>query len=536
MFGRLLVFVLCLRRTVCLASSSSPSPHRSPNSDNNNNNNGDTDPIRIASLNKNGGNVKYFDLVPEDAAVGKDERTILSRIQQQPGSVATALRRQLMPAIRTTFLPIGFPDKTPPGYLRFSVWSWVQDTSTQLRSVLATQKILEGVGVGKEGATALSALFNYLVRDGCGMFANLLFTYAASSGFRKDVKRWRIFADLSVDIGITLEVAATMFPKSFFLPCICLGNMFKALCGVAAGATGGSINLHWAKGSDISDINAKFGAQHTVTGAIGLVFAGLFAKSVSNVSPKRLWGMYFVLTYLHLYANIRCMRLISFDYLNTVRLDMILRNFVVPKDGSSAEDGIPTPRDVAKQEPLWFQIPVIGRLLPPRKKTLPVHFGVAYDEFCKRSGKPIELLRSEITSIKSKTSRKDSRSRNEHVTNTASDGYIISIGNSDLSSSGDTGTISKPCVVVSFLVDVSPEQQVKAYLHAWLLVGKLQERLQTKSGFSAPMNLATQIEIEAEAKSSLESAWGAFVTSCTDAGWDLSGSELQTLGYEVKVV
>lgn len=40
-----------------------------------------------------------------------------------------------------------------------------------------------------------------------------------------------------------------------------LGNTCKAMCGVAAGACGGVINLHWAKGSDISDINAKFGAQ-----------------------------------------------------------------------------------------------------------------------------------------------------------------------------------------------------------------------------------------------------------------------------------
>lgn len=40
-----------------------------------------------------------------------------------------------------------------------------------------------------------------------------------------------------------------------------VGNMCKAICGVAAGACGGAINLHWAKGSDISDIQAKFGAQ-----------------------------------------------------------------------------------------------------------------------------------------------------------------------------------------------------------------------------------------------------------------------------------
>mmetsp|Transcript_11752 Transcript_11752/g.24837 ORF Transcript_11752/g.24837 Transcript_11752/m.24837 type:complete len:554 (-) Transcript_11752:1667-3328(-) len=549
MLGRLLVFILCLRRTVCLASSSSSStPHGEHGSKTSYQ---PKAPIRVASLNKNGGNVKYFDLVPEEDPKSKDDKSIRSRLNRHPRVVATALSRQLIPALRTTFLPTGFPDKTPPGYLRFSAWSWIQDTSTQLRSVLATQKVLEGVGVGKEGATALSALFNYLVRDGCGMIANLLFTYGASSRFRTDVKRWRIFADMSVDIGITLEVAATLFPKSFFLPCICLGNMFKALCGVAAGATGGSINLHWAKGSDISDINAKFGAQHTVTGAIGLVSAGLFAKSVNHVSPQSLWLMYFVLTYLHLYANVKCMRLISFDYLNTIRLDMILRNYyhTISKEDSSGLSicGIPTPQRIAQQEPLWFQIPVLGRILPRREKTPLVYFGVAYDEFCKRSSKPIELLRSEMTPTtthsQSRQSKKTSKSRIEHDAqtnndnnNTVSDGYIISIGNQGFSSSDETGISTKPCVVVSLLMDVSPQQQVKAYFHAWLLTMKLQERLGKQSNVSVSTDLASQLEVEAEVILLLESKWGAFAASCTDAGWDLSRSELQTHGYEVKVV
>lgn len=128
---------------------------------------------------------------------------------------------QIQAGLRSTFLPAGFPHSTPKGYLAYSCWSWIQDLSTQLRGVLATQRILEGVGVGREGATALSALLNFLVRDGCGMAANLLFTAVASSSFSSDVKRWRIFADVMVDIGITLEVAATMVPPAFFLPMIC---------------------------------------------------------------------------------------------------------------------------------------------------------------------------------------------------------------------------------------------------------------------------------------------------------------------------
>lgn len=123
-------------------------------------------------------------------------------------------------AIKSTFLPSGYPTKTPVGYLPFSIWSWTQDLSTQLRGVLATQRVLEGVGVGREGATALSALMNFIVRDGCGMAANLLFTWVAASRFKSDIKRWRLFADIMVDLGITLEVAATNLPPALFLPMI----------------------------------------------------------------------------------------------------------------------------------------------------------------------------------------------------------------------------------------------------------------------------------------------------------------------------
>ena len=354
------------------------------------------------------------------------------------------------------------------------------------------------------------------------LFSDLFFTYAASSRFRTDVKRWRLFADMSVDIGITLEVAATLFPKSFFLPCICLGNMFKAICGVAAGACGGSINLYWAKGSDISDINAKFGAQNTVSGAIGIVFAGLFAKSVNQIAPKGLWLMYFFLTYLHLFGNVMCMRIISFDYLNTVRLGMILRNYTTGNNEWLTQ--LPSPRDIAKHEPLWFTVPALKRTLKRRKALPPIHFGVAYDEFCKRSWKSVESLKSEIIKI-------GIRSKDGCETDQIDDGYIISTGHQTFPRSSKN-EISKSCIVVSFLRNVSPKQQIRAYVHAWLLASILQERC--VKGQKA-IDLNDQLEIEAKAKTQLESLWGQFQQSCSDAGWDLSKSELQTLGYEIEV-
>ncbi|KAL3807804.1 hypothetical protein ACHAXA_004671 [Cyclostephanos tholiformis] len=167
-------------------------------------------------------------------------------------------------ALRTTFLPslpsgqgedsngnYHLDTLRSSGYISYILYDNIQDLSTSLRSVLATQRILEGVGVGRAGATALSATLNFLIRDGCGMAASLLFTSYASRGFRRDVKRWKFFADIMVDFGITLEILAPSVLSNpllcgWFLPLLCLGNVCKALCGVAAGACGGALQMHWA--------------------------------------------------------------------------------------------------------------------------------------------------------------------------------------------------------------------------------------------------------------------------------------------------
>ena len=65
--SRLLLLVLSWRKTLCFASSSLPAIPRVPieNDDGNNSKKFEhqpTTPIRIASLNKYGGNIKFFDL------------------------------------------------------------------------------------------------------------------------------------------------------------------------------------------------------------------------------------------------------------------------------------------------------------------------------------------------------------------------------------------------------------------------------------------------------------------------------------------
>jgi hypothetical protein len=77
--------------------------------------------------------------------------------------------------IISTFIPSHYLSPLPSqkiaqsDFIRFSFYSAIQDLSTSLRSVLATQRVLEGIGVGRVGATLSAASLNFIVRDGVGM-------------------------------------------------------------------------------------------------------------------------------------------------------------------------------------------------------------------------------------------------------------------------------------------------------------------------------------------------------------------------------
>lgn len=291
-----------------------------------------------------------------------------------------------------------------------------------------------------------------------------------------------------VDFGITLEVMALLVPRAFFLPMISLGNMCKAMCGVAAGACGGSINLHWAKGSDISDINAKFGAQHTVTGALGLLFAAFFARSVDSVNATILWALYATLTIVHLIANAACMRLIAFDGCNTLRINMLMAEFFQQWDRDTASGAnksflqLSHPEQIARREPLFFGVLVDEDANGPGQ--VPIHVGVCFEDFWRARGTdsdddPLQMQQSE----------------------SARDNYLVT----KTSAAGEPDSI-----VLVFLSNVTGRQEAKAYFHAtWL--SKYQEK----------------------DDADFLQAWESFEISLRESGWDINKTELATRGYEV---
>lgn len=250
--------------------------------------------------------------------------------------------------------------------------------------------------------------------------------------------------------------------------------------------------------------------QHTVTGALGLIFAALFARSVSTLNQTKLWVLYSSLTLLHIIANMECMKLIAFDSFNNARMNLVVKEYLAQSsDITAVEDlqsvnttiatksvSLSSPKDIATVEPLFFVGTRQDKIAP-----LPIHFGVSLDEFSTLTGKS----EVELQELLQQAHQNDS--------------YL-------LSASWHGGR--RPSVVVSFLAHATPEQQAKAYYHAILLSRQLKECDATNS--------RDVLAAETIANNELERSWNDFSQSCRRAGWDLSKTEIQSHGYELEVV
>lgn len=145
-----------------------------------------------------------------------------------------------------TFLPSGYPNSVPPEYVTFQTWNLIQDLCSYLRGIMSTHAVLEGLGVGRADMTSVQATILWVLRDGASMVGGLLFTTFSSANFGQNAKSWRLFADYINNVGTTLDLIAPL-SKMYFLPLICLSSIFKALCGVSAGASGAVFSEHWGQ-------------------------------------------------------------------------------------------------------------------------------------------------------------------------------------------------------------------------------------------------------------------------------------------------
>ncbi|XP_068750402.1 RUS family member 1-like [Montipora capricornis] len=264
--------------------------------------------------------------------IGRKTETITARVNQ---------------FFKSAFLPQGYPESVSKDYLEYQVWDTMQAFCSSITGTLATQAMLKGYGVGDENATALAATMTWILRSGTGMVGSILFAWIQGSNLDCNAKKWRLFADILNDASILLEMLSPNF-KAYFTLLACMSSISKAIVGVAGGATRAAMTQHQARRDNMADVAAKDGSQETLVNLLALV-SGLVITPMVSGNVGLTWTLFFIFTFLHLYANFRAVSSVIMETINIPRLHILVTEFLT-------SGLIMTPQEVSSREPVIFGV------------------------------------------------------------------------------------------------------------------------------------------------------------------------------------
>ena len=174
-------------------------------------------------------------------------------------------------SLTTPFLPNPASLDSPSQYYEYQIYDTLQGLSSYLRSLLTTASVLSTMGIGDAVATPIAAALIWAFRDGLGMIVGLLFSGTNSHAFKGYVLQYRLFADVINDVGMLVDITLPIFDSKFYNLGYAISTSCKAICGVAAGATRGSILMSFTDGRDTSEITSKESAQETAITVVGIM-------------------------------------------------------------------------------------------------------------------------------------------------------------------------------------------------------------------------------------------------------------------------
>ncbi|CAN8067737.1 unnamed protein product [Agarophyton chilense] len=294
---------------------------------------------------KNGGAVTTFYDVDEKEQKGAGRLVPQKEVDNRPFS------DKVISWLTKIYLPSGFPHTTTPDYISFPKYRTLQNLASAIMSVISTEALLFGLGLGKKVAAGAAAT-SWVLKDGASYLAKILYGSVFGSKFDDDPKSWRIAADIVEDVGGAIEILTPLFPLSYFLPLASLAVCLRGMSLMTGSATRHVVYRSLAASGmqNTGDIATKGESQGVTMKMLGL---GLGIIISSRIGQKYyiLLGAYGSLAAVHIAANWRSVQCVQFSFFNKQRASILI-------DSHLDSLQMPTPHDVSSIERI---------ILPPWK-------------------------------------------------------------------------------------------------------------------------------------------------------------------------
>ncbi|XP_050230870.1 protein root UVB sensitive 1, chloroplastic [Mercurialis annua] len=239
-------------------------------------------------------------------------------------------------------LPEGYPLSVTSDYLDYSLWRAVQGIASQISGVLATQALLYAVGLGK-GAIPTAAAINWVLKDGIG-YLSKIFLSKYGRHFDVNPKGWRLFADLLENAAFGLEILTPAFPH-LFVSIGALAGAGRSAAALIQAATRSCFYAGFAAQRNFAEVIAKGEAQGMVSKFIGIMLGIGLANCIGSSTSLAL-ASFSVVTWIHMYCNLKSYQSIQLRTLNPYRASLIFSEYLLSGQA-------PSIKEVNDEEPLF---------------------------------------------------------------------------------------------------------------------------------------------------------------------------------------
>ncbi|KAA8499624.1 Protein root UVB sensitive 1, chloroplastic [Porphyridium purpureum] len=257
---------------------------------------------------------------------------------RRAASVQFAIRN-----VSSVVLPKGFPSAVAPYYGRYAKWHFMHNTITATNAVLATSSLLQAAGV-TSGEVPAAVAANWVLKDGVGNFARLLYGNRFAARFDSEIKRFRVLADLLHHTGTAAEILTRVYPM-YFLPLAAGGNALKSCAQIIFVSTRATVNRRMALQDNIGEVTAKGDAQSVIADLTGTL-VGVVASTATHDNGGAAWLLFSANVCLQMWSRIESLRALEFNTLNFYRLLLLIQVY-------STEGVILDPKQLARRERFW---------------------------------------------------------------------------------------------------------------------------------------------------------------------------------------
>ncbi|RPA97896.1 hypothetical protein L873DRAFT_1741151 [Choiromyces venosus 120613-1] len=339
--------------------------------------------------------------------------------------------------------------------------------------------------------------------DCVSRLATILFAYRFGPALEAETKRYRLAADVFNDSAMILDCLSPAFPRFVRILMLCCSGSLRAACGVAGGGSKASLSVHFARNGNVGELNAKDSSQETVIGLMGML-AGSFV--VSHISST--WATWLSLTLLlavHLGTNFKAVTAVALRTLNRQRTNIVCSVFFDTGE-------ILTPRQAARHERIfekdgvlrWGESRILGNAEIGVKLTALIR-SLRQSPECKKEHEGVNL--AELANV----------FQNEK--------YLLWYD------------VQKRLVTICLKEKVSPEEQLKSWVHALVLAREIRHRL-LKGGADNSDRPSQQVLLDIVRKTldDIGMSFTPMLQRLKEAGWDLGTAALETVpGYRVGI-